>query len=121
MRFEVALQKYPSLRYAIVYAAPPVTMYHTLWPSGKAEEFVIGAGVTMPVLGDAMQANLLSYRRYLYPPSNALRPEVSEYILTHGYRAAKFVLTHGAASRQVIGSRTPSLKERTLCMSATAT
>jgi hypothetical protein len=104
---EVALQKYPSLRYAIVYAAPPVTLNRTLWPSDKAEEIVVSlAGQTMPVLGDAMQANLLSYRRYLYPPSNALRPEVSDYILTHGYRAAKYILTHDVAKPP--GEREPN-------------
>jgi hypothetical protein len=84
---EVALQKYRSLRYAIVYVSPTVTLERSQWMRG-APDVVFASGVSIPMLGDAMYDNFISYRKYLYPPSNALRPLVYETVL-RGRRAQK--------------------------------
>jgi hypothetical protein len=77
---ETALKKYRSLKYAVVYVSPTVTLGDSQWISNAPDVF-LSPGVTIPMLSDAMYDNFLSYRKYLYPPSNSLRPRVYEKVL----------------------------------------
>jgi hypothetical protein len=77
---ELALRKYQSLRYAVVYVSPTVTLDASQWDLSPPDVF-LSPGVFLPMLSSAMQANFLSFRKYLYPPSNALRPEIYEKVL----------------------------------------
>lgn len=77
---ELALRKYQSLRYAVVYVSPTVTPDASQWELSPPDVF-LSPGVFLPMLSSAMQANFLSFRKYLYPPSNALRPEIYEKVL----------------------------------------
>jgi hypothetical protein len=77
---ELALRKYPSLRYAVVYVSLTVTLDESQWILNPPDTF-LAPGVTLPMLAGAMQSNFASYRRYLYPPSNAFRPQIYERVL----------------------------------------
>jgi hypothetical protein len=77
---ELALRKYQTLRYAVVYVSPTVTLDASQWDLSPPDVF-LSPGVFLPMLGSAMQANFLSFRKYLYPPSNAVRPEIYEKVL----------------------------------------
>src|SRR5581483_7697289 len=77
---ELALRKYQSLRYAVIYVSPTVTLDASQWDLSPPDVF-LSPGVFLPMLGSAMQANFLSFRKYLYPPSNAVRPEIYEKVL----------------------------------------
>jgi len=77
---ELALQKYRSLSYTIVYVSPTVTLDESQWILNPPDTF-LAPGVFLPMLGAAMQSNFIGYRKYLYPPSNAFRPNVYERIM----------------------------------------
>ena len=77
---ELALQKYRSLRYAVVYVSPTVPLDESQWVWNPPDT-VLSPGVLLPMLASAMHSNYLSYRKYLYPPSNALRPNVYERVM----------------------------------------
>jgi hypothetical protein len=81
---ELALQKYRSLRYAIVYVTPTVSLNESQW-NRSAPDVIFRPGQTIPMLGDAMYSNFVSYRKYLYPPSNALRPSIYSKIMLGKY------------------------------------
>ena len=86
---ELALRKYRSLRYAIVYVSPTVPLDASQWDLSPPDVF-LSPGVFLPMLSAAMEDNFLSYRRYLYPPSNALRPVIYERVLDlHGAPAIR--------------------------------
>lgn len=77
---ETALKKYPSLKYAVAYVSPTVGVTESQWIRNPPDIFV-APGQSIPMLGDAMYDNFMSYRKYLYPPSNILRLRIYERAL----------------------------------------
>jgi hypothetical protein len=82
---EHAVRNFPSIEYLIIYMSPVVAPSGTLWRGG--EEIQIGAGQSMSVMGDALEENLTSFRRYLFPPSNMFRPAVMRDVFQGRLRA----------------------------------
>ena len=76
---EYSVKQFPSIQYLIIYMSPVVHPSATQWRGGN--EIQIGAGQTMSVMGDALEENLTSFRRFLFPPSNMFRPAIVRDVL----------------------------------------
>lgn len=77
---EVALQRYRSLRFAVVYVSPTVTLDDSQW-AFSPPDVVLAPGNFLPMMSAAMRDNFIGFRKYIYPPSNALRPQIYEKVL----------------------------------------
>jgi hypothetical protein len=81
---EAALRRAPRAQIAIVYIAAHALPNSTLWRDRTSDQLPIGGGHSLPVLGQAIEANFTSPLRWVYPPSNFLRPWISQYVLRQG-------------------------------------